>query len=103
VVGQSELRVDPHDYTKNSRFILYDNGAFLLQYPPSSFGAGRFPGAYRDANGVIMFLFDSSTGRSVDEAWDDATGTLQGDALTIQYQESMQHADFEDAVYVLMP
>ena len=93
----------PHDYTKNSRFVLYDNGAFLLEYPPSSFGEGRFPGAYRDANGVMMYLFDSSTGRSFDEAWDDATGTLQGDALTIQYQESMQHADFEDAVYVLMP
>jgi len=93
----------PQDYTRNSRFVLYDNGAFLLQYPPSSFGDGRFPGAYRDANGVIMFLFKSSSGRSVDEAWDDATGTLKGDSLTIQYQESMQHADFEDAVYMLLP
>jgi hypothetical protein len=91
----------PHDYTSNSRFVLYDNGAFLLQYPPSSFGDGRFPGAHRDANGVIMFLFEFQ-GRAVDDIWDDATGTLKGDSLTIQFQESMQHADFEDAVYVLM-
>jgi hypothetical protein len=90
-VGQSELRVAPHDYTRNSRFVLYDNGAFLLQYPPSSFGDGQLPGAYRDANGLLMFLFWSSSGRSVDEAWDDATGTLEGMSLTIQYQESMQH------------
>jgi hypothetical protein len=93
----------PHDYTRNSRVVLYDNGAFVLQYPPTSSYDGRFPGAYRDANGVIMLLFKSSSGRSVDEAWDDATGTLRGDSLTIQYQESMQHADFENAVYVLMP
>ena len=92
----------PHPFTSNSRFLLYDNGAFLLQYPPSRFGDGRVPGAYREANGVIMFLFDSSSGRSVDDAWDDATGTLKGDSLTIQFQESMHHADFEDAVYVLM-
>jgi hypothetical protein len=92
-----------------SRFVLYDNGAFLLQYPPSSFGEGRFPGAYRDANGVTMFLFQSSSGRSIYEPWNDATGTLtpgppgKGDLLTIEYQESMHHADFDDAVYVLIP
>ena len=55
----------------------------------------------RDANGVIMFLFEFQ-GRSVDEAWDDATGTLRGNSLAVEYQESMQHADFENAVYVLM-
>jgi hypothetical protein len=48
-----------------------------------------------------MFLFQFQ-GRSVDEAWDDATGTLRGNSLAVEYQESMQHADFENAVYVLM-
>jgi hypothetical protein len=90
------------DFTKQSRFVLYDNGAFVLQYPPSMFGDGRFHGAYRDATGVSMFLFNSSSGRSVDETWTDATGTLEGDSLTIYYRESMHHADFEDAVYVLV-
>jgi hypothetical protein len=47
-----------------------------------------------------MFLFDSSTGRGAHEPWDDATGTLEGDSLAIQYEESMQHADFENALYV---
>jgi len=50
-----------------------------------------------------MFLFDSSTGRSVDEPWDDATGTLKGDSLTLEYDDIMQHADFENAVYVVAP
>ncbi len=61
----------------------------------------QFRGQYRDANGVIMFLFQFQ-GRSVDEAWDDATGALRGNSLAVEYQESMQHADFENAVYVLM-
>jgi hypothetical protein len=50
-----------------------------------------------------MFLFDSSTGRSVDDPWDDAIGTLSGDSLTLEYHEIMQHSDFENAVYTLMP
>ena len=48
-----------------------------------------------------MFLFEFN-GRSVGSQWDDATGTIKGDSLTVQYHESMRHADFEDAVYVLM-
>jgi hypothetical protein len=51
-----------------------------------------YRGAYQDANGVLMFLFDSSSGHGVHEPWDDATGILEVDSLTIQYQESMQHA-----------
>lgn len=88
------------DFTKQSRFVLYDNGAFLLQYPPSRYGDGGFPGQYKDADGVIMFLFEFQ-GRSVGTPFDDATATLRGDSLTVQYKESMQHSDFENAVYVL--
>ena len=90
------------DFTKNSRFVLYDNGAVLLQYPPSSLGNGAYRGAYQIVNGVIMFLFEFQ-GRNADSPWDDATGTLKGDSLTVRYHEIMQHADFEDAVYVLTP
>ena len=97
-----ELSYRVSDFTWNSRFVLYDNGAFVLQYPSSSFGDGRFRGAYQEANGVLMFLFEFQ-GRSVGTPWIDATATLKGDSLTVQYPESMHHADFEDAVYVLMP
>ena len=97
-----ELSYPVRDFTWNSRFVLYDNGAFVLQYPSSSLGDGRFRGAYQDTNGVLMFLFEFE-GRIVGSAWDDATATLKGDSLTVRYRESMQHADFEDAVYVLMP
>ena len=87
------------DMTRGSHIVLYDNGAFLLQYQPSHFGDGRFRGAYQLANGSMTFLFEFQD-RSVGEAG-DATGTLDRDSLTIQYVETMKQADFEDAVYVL--
>ena len=92
-----ELSYRVSDYTRNSRFVLYDNGAFVLQYP--SLGEGGYRGGYKDANGVITFEWE---GWSVAGPW-GATGTLKGDSLTVQYNEIMQHTDFEAALYVLMP
>ena len=86
-----ELSHQVTDYTKKSRVVLYDNGAFELQYP--SLGVG-YRGRHVDANGVITFEWEGTGG------W-DATGTLQGDSLTVRYNLNMQLSDFEDAVYVL--
>jgi hypothetical protein len=57
---ERELSYPVRDFTWNSRFVLYDNGAFELQYPPSQYGPGLFRGAYQVANGDIMFLFEFS-------------------------------------------
>jgi len=99
VFGREQSYAVRH-FTRQSRLVLYDNGAFGLHYPTIAY---VYRGAYQDANGVLQFLFDSSTGRSVDEPWDDATGILEGDVLTLEYDDMMQHADFENAVYMLMP
>jgi hypothetical protein len=80
-----------------SRFVLYDNGAFVLQY--SSLGEGGYRGGYTDANGVMTFEWE---GWSVLGRW-GASGSLTGDALTVQYNQIMQLTDFEDAVYVRTP
>jgi len=93
--------LDVRDYTRQSRFVLYDKGAFVLQYLSIGKGGYGYRGQYQDAIGVIMVLFEFH-GRRVGDAW-DATGTLKGDSLTVQYDEIMKHADFEDAVYVLTP
>ena len=90
-----ELSYPVSGYTRSSRFVLYDNGAFMLQYP--SLGEGGYRGRYKDANGKIMFEWE---GWSVAGPW-GATGTLKGDSLTVQYNEIMHHTDFEDALYVL--
>lgn len=90
------------DFTKQSQFVLYDNGAFALQYAHMAVGSGFGRGAYKIEGGGIKFLFEWS-GRFVDEQWDDATGALKGDSLTVEYEESLKQADFENAVYVLKP
>jgi hypothetical protein len=83
-------------YTETSRFVLYDNGAFVLQYP--NLGEGGYRGGYTGANGVIAFEWE---GWSAAGAW-GATGALNGDRLRVQYNLIMQMTDFEDADYVLM-
>jgi hypothetical protein len=88
------------NHTKQSRWVLFDNGAFMLEYP-TTIPAGRLPGQYRVTDSVLTFLFEWSEGRSVDEAWDDATGILQGDTLTIEFELNMQMADYQNAIYVL--
>jgi hypothetical protein len=82
-------------YTRASRFVLYDNGAFVLQFP--SVGEGGYRGGYEQVNGVITFEWE---GWNVAGPW-GATGTLSGDVLTVRYNEIMLQTDFEDAVYVL--
>jgi hypothetical protein len=83
-------------YTTQSRVLLYDNGAFVLQY--DSLGGG-YRGGYDETTGVIVFRWE---GWSSAGPW-GATGTLTGDLLTVQYNLVMQMTDFEDAVYALKP
>jgi hypothetical protein len=98
-VFDCELAYPVRDFTKQSRFVLFDNGAFVLEYPSLAY---RLPGQYRATDSVLMFLFEFQ-GRTVDEAWNDATGRFQGDSLTIEFDLLMQHSDYENAVYVLSP
>ena len=93
-VFDRQLSFPVSHYTSASRFVLCDNGAFVLQYP--SFG---YRGGYTEANGVITFAWE---GWSSAGPW-SATGTIRGDQLTVQYNLIMQLTDFEDAVYVRMP
>ena len=83
------------DYTKNSRFVFYDNGAFVLQFAICKCG-GEYRGRYTEANGLITFEWE---GWSVAGPW-GATGTVQGDTLTVQYNPIMELSDFENAVYL---
>jgi hypothetical protein len=83
-------------YTKASRFILYDQGAFVLQY--ATLGE-EYRGRYTETDSVIRFEWDAWSAAG---PW-GATGTLDGDSLTVRYNLIMQLTDFEDAVYVRVP
>jgi len=94
-VFDHEVAYAVRDYTKRSRIVLYDNGAFVLRYE----GIGDYRGGYTVANGVITFEWE---GWSAAGPW-GATGTIRGDSLTVEYNLIMQLTDFEDAVYALVP
>ena len=89
--AESSSRVS--DYTQQSRFVLYDNGAFVVQYA----GRGEYRGAYTEAGGSLTFEWE---GVSASGPW-GATGTLAGSALTIRYNQIMELSDFENGVYAL--
>lgn len=92
---ERELRYPVRDYTKSSRFVLYDNGAFVLQY--SSGFQDR--GEYHNNGGAIVFDFE---GWTLVDQW-AATGTLEGGTLIVEYHSLMSFGDYDDAVYVLVP
>jgi hypothetical protein len=81
-----------------SRYVLYEDGTFALQYASAKYRFFEYRGAYKEADGLITFDFEWR-GRIV-EGSRDATGTLSGDSLTVRYVETMQHADFLDGVYI---
>jgi hypothetical protein len=81
-------------YTLTSRFVLYDDGRFALQY---EYPIGEYRGTYTMTNGVIDFDFEGWSGER------DAQGTLKDDMLSVHYSFIMQLTDFEDANYTRIP
>ena len=77
-IFSSEMAYPVQDFTKQSRFVLYENGAFALRYVAST-----YTGRYQNSNGVLMFLFEFQ-GRTAYDIWDDATATIRGNTLTVQ-------------------
>ncbi len=80
-----------------SRYVIYDNGAFELQYLTARFGFLKYAGNFSRSGSRIDFDFD---GWSVAGPW-EANGTIDGDRLTVEYNTVMMLSDFEDAVYLL--
>jgi len=89
-------RVSPDHTNSDSRFVLYDNGTFSLQYVSQRFGAFQYLGRYSRTESAVAFSFD---GWSIAGPW-LAQGTFSGDRLTVVYNLIMQMSDFADRVYV---
>lgn len=90
-----ELSYPVREWTSGSRYVLYDDGTFALQYLRSA-GAFEYRGTYTDANGLITFQWE---GWSTAGPW-GATGSLSDDSLTVRYNPIMELTDFENAVYL---
>jgi hypothetical protein len=88
-VFDGQLSYPIRAYTAGSKYELYQNGRFSLQYASLS---GEYAGTYLQENDAIVFSFAG------DSRW-GAVGTVRGDSLEVRYNEIMEHSDFENAVY----
>ncbi len=83
------------DFTKTSRYVLYNSGAFSLRYEGPV--AGELVGSYRQEAERIIFDFGAD-GISFDRQ-PEAIGTLNGDVLEVRYSDTLKQSDFENAAY----
>ena len=79
-------------YTVASRFVLFDDKTFVLQYPHV-----EYRGTYTQQGSALVFGWE---GWSSAGPW-GATGTIVEDSLTVHYNTVMMLSDFEDARYKL--
>ena len=92
-----ELSLPVNEWTQSSRYVLYDDGTFALQYLLSG-GSFEYRGTYTETNALLTFHWQAN--QNVPAPWYPATGTLIDDSLTVRYDFIMILDDFEDAVYV---
>jgi hypothetical protein len=76
-----------------SRFLLYEESTFSLQYASANYPFFEYRGSYEEDADAITFHWGVCCG------W-GAMGVLRGDALTVKYSEQMEHSDFLSGVYV---
>lgn len=79
-----------------SRFVLYADDTFALQFSSLHAGFFEYAGRYSRADSLITFDFEGS---STAGSW-VATGTLDGDVLSVAHNDVMHMADFLDGVYL---
>ena len=78
-----------------SRYVLYEDGTFSLQYLRPDVGFFEYPGKFSGAASALTFEFD---GWSTAGPW-LANGVVDGNSLTVKYNTIMMLSDFEDGVY----
>jgi hypothetical protein len=79
-----------------SRYVLYDDKTFALQYSSWRWGVFEYRGWYSEVDSLVTFTWE---GWSTAGPW-GATGTLIGDSLAVKYNIIMALSDFEDGLYV---
>ncbi len=91
------LSYSSHASPVASRYVLYDDGTFGLQYSSVSYPFFEYRGTYhQNAGGHVSFNWE---GWSAAGPW-GATGELTEELLTVEYNLIMQLSDFVDGVFV---
>ena len=83
-----------HQGTPYSRFVLYEDGDFALQFISPRVGFFAYPGWYTRRDSVVSFRFVNTVTTWI------AVGRVRGDSLLLRYNDYMLHSDFVDGSYV---
>lgn len=75
------------------RYVLHEDGTFALQFSCSVDGFWEYDGAFTRESALIAFDFLESA-----VTW-QATGTVSGDCLAVQYNAQMGLSGFEDGEF----
>lgn len=98
-VAESQPTYETHGSPLASRYVLYDDGTFSLQYASANYPFFQYRGTYEVVNGAVTFRWE---GWSVAGPW-AAEGTLTDQSLTVRYNLIMELSDFESGVYRRVP
>jgi hypothetical protein len=85
-----------HGGSLSSRYVLYDDSTFALEFVSPRFGAFDYRGRYSLVDSRIIFSWD---GWSTAGPW-GAQASLRGDSLKVTYNLIMSMSDFVDGTYV---
>ena len=85
-----------HGSSVPTRYVLFSDSTFFLQFASFRFGIFSYTGRYARTDSGITFTWDGS---GVAEPW-VSTGSLRGDTLTVRYGIVMMMSDFIDGDYV---
>lgn len=82
-----------------SRYVIYDDGSFELEFISGKYGFFRYAGTYTQSGTGLTLNFAD---RDSAGPW-LGTAALSGDQLSVEYNVIMMLADFIDGVYVRVP
>ena len=92
-------RVTPSTFNGSSRYVLYKDSTFILEYIGNSY-SGSYPGRLARTDSVVFLSFSVN---SIAGPW-EATAVLRGESLLVlRYNLVMQFSDFEDGEYLKEP
>ncbi len=83
-----------HGSSLASRFILYGDGTFALQFSSQNYPSFQYLGRYVAEDSMHSLTFNADNCK-----W-TATATLRSDSLTVRYNTAASMDDFVDGVYV---
>jgi len=88
--------INYHNGSLSSRYVLYDDSTFALQFQSPRFGSFDYLGRYTRVDSQIIFSWD---GWSTAGPW-GATAVLRGDSLKVSYNVIMMLSGFVGGTYV---